>query len=312
MQRNAVRDWAGLVGSVFLGAVLLVAAWTKALDPAAFAEQIGAEGLDGLLPAEAVAWIALALEIGLGFALLLGIRRPAILVPAGLLVLFFLFLTGRAYLDDLRGIEREASACGCFGHLVERSPAEAFWGDLVLLVPPWLLAWWGRRRGGRQPLAAPLLAVLGMVAGLVFAWRAPDLPLDDLATRLSPGVAIADLCAGSGDERICLDGLAPELEAGAHLVVLLELAGEVDEASFDALQAWSLEGGEPPLWVLTDASPEQLHAFTFRWGPAFEIRLAPTALLRPLYRTLPRSFRVEEGLVVETWSGLPAPLGADA
>jgi uncharacterized membrane protein YphA (DoxX/SURF4 family) len=312
MTRESVRDWAGLVGSVFLGMVLLVAAWTKALDPAAFAEQIRGEGLDGLLSAEVVAWIALALEIGLGLALALGLRRPAVLVPAGLLILFFLFLTGRAYLFDLRGIERETAACGCFGNLVERSPAQAFWGDLVLLVPPWLLAWWGRRRGGRQPLAAPALAVLGTVAGLAFAWKAPDLPLDDLATRLSPGVSIASLCAGTGDERICLDGLAPELEEGEHLVVLLDLTAELDPATFDALQARALAGGSPSLWVLADASPEQLHAFTFRWGPAFHIRLAPTTLLRPLYRTLPRSFRVEEGLVVETWSGLPAPLGADA
>lgn len=310
MRRGSLRDWAGLVGSVLLGAVLLFAAWTKALDPSAFVEQVRAEGLDGVLGAEAVAWIALALEIGLGLALLLGIRRPAVLVPAGLLVLFFLLLTGRAYWYELRGIEREASACGCFGHLVERSPGEAFWGDLALLVPPWLVAWWGRRRGGRQPLAAPALAVLGTIGGLAFAWKAPDLPLDDLATRLSAGVSVSGLCAGSGGERICLDGLAPELEEGEHLVAILDLAGEIDEAVFDALQAWALEGREPGILVLSDVSPEQLHAFTFRWGPAFEIRLAPTPLLRPLYRTLPRSFRVVDGAVVETWSGLPAPLGA--
>lgn len=309
MRRGSMRDWAGLVGSVVLGAVLLFAAWTKALDPAAFVEQVRAEGLDGLLSAEVVAWIALALEIGLGLALLLGVRRPAVLVPAGLLVAFFLFLTGRAYWYELRGIEREASACGCFGHLVERTPGEAFWGDLALLVPPWLVAWWGRRRGGRQPLAAPALAVLGTIGGLVFAWRAPDLPLDDLATRLSAGVSVAGLCAGSGGERICLDGLVPELEEGEHLVAILDLAGDVDAAAFDALQAWALEGREPGLLVLSDVSPEQLHAFTFRWGPAFAIRLAPTPLLRPLYRTLPRSFRVVDGAVVETWSGLPAPLG---
>ncbi|MEZ5333323.1 MAG: hypothetical protein R2991_15060 [Thermoanaerobaculia bacterium] len=308
MGRDPVRRWVGIVGGVALGAVLLFAAWTKALDPGAFAEQIRAEGLDGVLSAPTVAWIALALEIGLGFALLFGVRRPAVLVPAALLIVFFLFLTGRAYWYDLRGIEREASACGCFGHLVERSPAEAFWGDLALLGVPWLLAWWGRSRERRRGLAAPVAAVLATVAGLVFAWKAPELPLDDLATRLSPGVTLSQLCAGSGAERICFDGLAPDLEEGEHLIVLLDLTDELDEAAFDALQSWSLEGREPAVTVLADASPEQLHAFTFRWGPAFEIVLAPGPLLRPLYRTLPRSFRVVDGTVVETWPGWPAPL----
>lgn len=308
MGRSSLRGWLGVLGGVVLGAVLLFAAWTKALDPGAFAEQIRAEGLDGLLSAGVVAWIALALEIGLGFALLFGIRRPAVLVPAGLLIVFFLFLTGRAYWFDLRGIEREASTCGCFGHLVERSPAEAFWGDLALLGIPWLLAWWGRRRERRRGLVAPVAAVLATLAGLVFAWKAPGLPLDDLATRLSPGVTLSELCAGSGDERICLDGLVPDLEEGEHLVVLLDLVGEMDEATFDALQTWSLEGREPDVWVLADASPEQLHGFTFRWGPAFEIVLSPGPLLRPLYRTLPRSFRVVDGTVVETWAGLPGSM----
>ncbi|MEE8524742.1 MAG: hypothetical protein V3T72_12480, partial [Thermoanaerobaculia bacterium] len=53
----------GNFGGVFLGAVLLIAAGAKTLDPAAFADQITAEGLDFLLPAGAVALFALALEV---------------------------------------------------------------------------------------------------------------------------------------------------------------------------------------------------------------------------------------------------------
>ena len=52
-------------------------------------------------------------------------------------------------------------------------------------------------------------------------WRElPELPFDDLATRLKPGVEVAELCAGSGAERVCLDTLVPELTEGAHRVVL--------------------------------------------------------------------------------------------
>jgi hypothetical protein len=46
-------------------------------------------------------------------------------------------------------------------------------------------------------------------------------------------------------------------------------------------------------------------AFFWQWGPRFEVVEAPEPLLRPLYRRLPRSFRVEDGQVVETFSGLP-------
>jgi hypothetical protein len=46
-------------------------------------------------------------------------------------------------------------------------------------------------------------------------------------------------------------------------------------------------------------------AFFWEWGPLFEVREAPEAVLQPLYRTQPRSFLVEDGVVVETWSAIP-------
>ena len=45
----------GALGGAVLGAVFLIAAWAKTLDPSAFADQITLEGLDFLLPAEIVA-----------------------------------------------------------------------------------------------------------------------------------------------------------------------------------------------------------------------------------------------------------------
>src|SRR6185503_18282754 len=104
--------------------------------------QIQTEGLAFLLSAQSVALLALALEVGLGLALLLGVRRLWVLVPAALLVAFFLFLTGRAYWRSAHGLEVDAG-CGCFGNLVERSPAEAFYQDLLMLVPALLLAFVG-------------------------------------------------------------------------------------------------------------------------------------------------------------------------
>jgi hypothetical protein len=72
-----------------------------------------------------------------------------------------------------------------------------------------------------------------------------------------------------------------------------------------ALNELAFAPGAPRVWMVTAATPEQHHAFYWRWGPAFEVREAPVPLLRPLYRRLPRSFGVEDGRVTRTHPGLP-------
>jgi hypothetical protein len=297
--------WVGTFAGAFLGCVLLVAVGAKALDPAAFAEQISLEGLDFVLPAQAVALIALALEAGLGLALLFGVRRNWVLISAAVLVAFFLTLTGRAWWLAANGRAAEAS-CGCFGNLVQRTPAEAFWQDLLMLVPPLFLAFLGRdRRGPAFPPVRTAVAALGSLAVVVFAWRAPELPLDDLATRLRPGVGVQEICAGGEAERICLGSLVPELREGRHLVVIAKLDDSQFTASVDAMNAYAADAKNPPLWLLAAATPEEERAFFWKWGPAFQIRQTPPEMLRPLYRRLPRSFTVQDGQVTETFAGMP-------
>ncbi len=310
------RFWLiGTVAGAFLGLVMLVAVWAKALDPLAFAEQIHTENLDFLLPAQAVALIALALEAALGFALLLGLRRTWVLVPATLLVAFFLFLTGRTYWLDSQGLlDKEAASCGCFGNLVQRTPAEAFWQDLLMLVPPLALAFVGRDRRGRlvPPMRTAVVAV-ATIGVTLFAWKAPGLPLDDLATRLKPDVKVADLCAGGGEQsaRVCLDTVAPDLAQGEHLVVLANLDDPAFTEAVDAMNEYTRRSGNPPLSVLSPSLPEQHRAFFWEWGPVFDVVEAPAPLLRPLYRRLPRAFVVRDGTVTQTFPGLP-PLSQNA
>ncbi|MEO6191924.1 MAG: MauE/DoxX family redox-associated membrane protein [Thermoanaerobaculia bacterium] len=298
--------WAGTFAGAFLGCVLLFAVWAKMIDPGAFATQIHTEGLDFLIPAQGVALIALALEGGLGLALLLGLRRKWVLIPATLLVAFFVFLTGRAWWLAAHGLRDAAESCGCFGNLVQRTPAQAFWQDFALLVPALLLTWVGRER--RPPLFPPVrtaVAVLGALVAVIFAWKAPGLPLDDLATRLRPGIQVGGVCAGEGAQRVCLDGLIPELRQGENLVVMAKLDDDGLTKSVDALNAYAGAAGHPALWLLTSSTAEQQRAFFWKWGPRFQIREAPPELLRPLYRRLPRSFTVRDGRVTHTFAGLP-------
>jgi uncharacterized membrane protein YphA (DoxX/SURF4 family) len=302
---SGVGRWVGRVGSFVLGAVLLVAAAAKALDPLGFAQQIQQQGLAFAISAPAMAIAAIALEVGLGLLLALGVRRWWVLVPAALLTAFFVFLTGRDAWRAAHGTLPADAACGCFGNLVERTPLEAFWQDVLLLVPALAAAFVARDRTGPLPWKRTAVAGLGALGAALFAVRAPVLPLDDLATRLRPGALAAALCAGVGDEKVCLDGIVPELAAGRHLVLLADLADESFGKSVNRLNEYAASPDRPSLWVLVAATPEEKNSFFWRYGPTFEIREAPPALLRPLYRRLPRGFLVQDGRVLQTWSGLP-------
>jgi uncharacterized membrane protein YphA (DoxX/SURF4 family) len=301
------RPWLGRAGAFVLGAVLLVATVAKAIDPQAFAEQMQVEGLTFGMPPLVAALLALAIEGALGLALVLGIRRWSVLGPAALLVAFFVFLNARSWWLAAHGAAPEG-ACGCFGNLVLRSPQAAFWQDLLLLVPPLLLAVVGREAGEPLPRRRMLAATAGVAALVLLAWRAPELPLDDVATRLRPGVELASLCA-AGESPVCLADVVPELQGGRWWVTLVDVDDD-PEQWVDALNAAGA-GAATPVVALTASSSDAVRAFTWQWGPSFTLREAPAPLLRPLHRRLPRSFLTDEGRVVATTPGLP-PVAAVA
>jgi hypothetical protein len=140
-----IRKVLSLVGALFLGGILVVATFGKVLDPILLVQEIRNEGLDIIFSANTVTLIALALEMGLGMALLLGMRSLWVLIPSSLLVAFFMFLTGKNYWLVVTGQRDESFDCGCFGVFMERSTTEAFWQDLFLLVPALLLAFLDRK-----------------------------------------------------------------------------------------------------------------------------------------------------------------------
>ena len=301
----AWRRVAAFAGGLVLGGVLLFAGWAKALDPDAFTQQIRDEGLEILLPAAAIALLALAIEFFLGSALMLGVRSRLILWPSTALVAFFIFLTGRTYWNSLHGIEPPSSSCGCFGRMVERTPGEAFWQDLLLLVPPLLLAWLAITPGkARGRMAVATLVTVFLTA---FAFKAPDLPLDNYVTALKPEVKTGDLCAGNAElgARTCLDGIVPELALGSHLLIVADVSADAFTSRVGELNDFHWLEGAPKLWVLSSATEDELFQLRFSRGPSFEIREAPAPLLSTFYRRLPRSFLVQDGEVVETFDGIP-------
>ncbi len=299
------RDHISRLGGAVLGAVFLVAAWAKVMDPRAFAEQIELEGLAVLgVPAIGLALFAITLEVFLGVGLLMGLRRLYFLLTTLALVVFFLFLAGRAYYLSSQGLLEDQGTCGCFGNLLQRTPAEAFWQDLLLLGLPLALVFLKvtASRVDRWRLgSAGILAVMGFTLAVI----APDLPLDNLATRLKPGVEMTEICLGEAEEKYCLGDFLYEGEEGELWVILLDLENPTTATWVAPANEWLWSEEAPLIVALTAAPTEVLETFRWSQGPAFEIREVPLPLLRGLYRTLPRSFRIREGVVTETYSGLP-------
>lgn len=286
----------GSTAGRLLGAVLVIAAWAKAVDPQAFAAEVAS-----LLPAAGVlalplAVAAIAFETGLGTALLLGWRQRAILLLASLT---FAVFTAIAIGHVLGG--DSTRNCGCFGQLLERTPAQALLENVAFLGIS-ALAWTGRAPGRipRWPWLPPLAAT----AAAAFAVAAPRLPLDDIATGLAPGIPVT---------RTRLDEIVPELATGRHLLVLLDRRSPEAPAQVATLnERLRLPGGTIRVWGIAADDPEVAAAFLWTAGPAFEIRSGPANLLRRLYRVLPRSALVENGRIVRTWTGLPSEQALDA
>ncbi len=238
--------WKSILGSLgarSLGVVLLVAAGAKVVEPGAFAEQIRLEQLDFLFSVRTVTLIALALEVGLGTVLLLGLRRLWVLFPTTLLVSFFLFLTGRNYWLVLNGLRDEDAACGCFGSLIERTPGEAFWQDLFLLLVPLSLAYIGRQVSHRGFPWRRLLAAGCLVIGVtVYVGGNSDLQFVEMA---------AEIADESGEERfvktddyvLVLEGSdVPEAEIyHSHSVTFLVLSPQLPAAVVLNLRTTSVE-----------------------------------------------------------------------
>ena len=205
------KKYAGTAGAVLLGVVFMVAAVSKAWNPddlGAFIDQIRLDELDFLFTATQVALIALALETGLGIALLLGVRHLLILLPATALAVFFILLSGRTYWLVSQGL-REPGSCGCFGSLIERTPAEAFWQNLLLGTPLILLCFWRRPKSGSVPRKRLVLALLAALGVSLWASRSPDIEYIQAAHRFG-SLAETSRFVPSSNYSLTIDGQPEE------------------------------------------------------------------------------------------------------
>ncbi|RMG46149.1 MAG: hypothetical protein D6718_06070 [Acidobacteria bacterium] len=289
--RLAARRTAGYAAAAVLGCVLLLSAWTKGADPEGFAAQIVREGLLPGSLAGFAAVLVVALEAGLGAALLAGRLVPPVLAAGTALMGAFWLLAGWQFFvppDD-------PSSCGCFGNLIQQTPGR-HWALNTAFLALAALSWLGCRRTARGALG---LTAGSFAVAAAFALAAPSLPIDSWpgVTRLREGADVAELG---------LTDVIPELAAGDSLVLLIDRADEETRRDIGRVnELLALKGGPVRVFGLAERDEELAAEFFWAAGPAFDVREAPYSLIKPLYRRLPRAFLVREGRIRRIWNGIP-------
>jgi hypothetical protein len=73
----------------------------------------------------------------------------------------------------------------------------------------------------------------------------------------------------------------------------------------DSLLRFADERPDTRFWILHPSEVLARQGATWLCLAGTEVVEVPAPVLRPLYRTLPRSFDLEDGRVTRTWEGLP-------
>lgn len=278
-----------IVGAV--GLMILAAGLLKATDMGLFIRQIKAYGLIShpvLLTTGA--WGMIVLECGLGAGLLL-FHRPGVTLPAaGILLVFFLVLSGWAWLT---GVTED---CGCYGVWIKRTPGESFIEDMILLAalsPAWV---WQRGVKIPQTRAKTWAVTLASLAGLVLP-VAFGIPI--------PGMVEAP--SGAGQQylgRLEINGLDKiDLNRGDYLVLLMDTGCEhCQEAVFD-INLLAERKDIPGLIALCTNDEENRVRFINEFQPGFPIgQISKDAFWRLLGEgDIPRIILLRNGRIQKAW-----------
>lgn len=121
------------IARVFVGALFIFSGLVKANDPVGLSYKMqefflvwGTTWMDSI--ALVLSVLMIAFEIIAGAALLLGWRIKSVSWLLLLLIVFFTFLTGYAYLSG------KFKNCGCFGDCLPITSRQSFFKDILLLV----------------------------------------------------------------------------------------------------------------------------------------------------------------------------------
>lgn len=181
-------------GPVALGAMFVVAGFSKLLDPWTFYSALPGYGISGPIRSLVAAFVPAA-EVVLGIALLLrwGVRQTSMV--AGAFMVVFMVSIGIGW--SMGTLEE----CGCFGALLERSPGEAMLIDAIFLALA-AAVWKGAADGasarlqGWQKALMGGMAVVGVGITLSLLQTGPSGARAAMAAEPSPEMRSVDLSNG--------------------------------------------------------------------------------------------------------------------
>ena len=169
---------------IVLGAVLMTAGVVKGLGIHSFINQINQYGLlpDDTRITGSLAWFMVIVEIAFGAALIVNWRATTVL--SGVMAMLLIFIGALAWAIIKGGVDD----CGCFGQAAVRSPTQALFEDVILLIGT--IAAWHLSRGRIQyphPVKGWVVAI-ACVFGLALPVTTGSLPWSRTIQALaSPG-----------------------------------------------------------------------------------------------------------------------------
>jgi thiol-disulfide isomerase/thioredoxin len=270
--------------ALFPAAVLIIAAFFKAGDPALFADQIGAHRVTPTAWSPWLAYLFVAAELGLAAALIAFVWPRVVFGLTIFLMLFFIGVTAWAWAHG------NAEGCGCFGRLVDRGPRAVIIEDAIIVVTS-VLGILLTRRARTRPWQWVLCgALLVPVLGLTAFGR--SLPIDGIVVGIRPGTNLANMA---------LDGPAPALEEGRVLLALVGPECAACDAGVPGLKEIADAEGRPQVLAVYAGKPGAAQAWRLTHLPNFPVAWASEKVLRQYHRRLPVTFLLDHGIVRRVW-----------
>lgn len=278
---------------IAVGLVFIIASMLKAFDPPGFAEQIASYKIIPAVIGSPLAWFFICIEFTLAIALILNLR-PKLFIPLMMLVL--VGFIGVTIYTMAQGIEAN---CGCFGNVVHRTSEQVILED-ALMFASLLFAYIVLKDIKQTSSLLKVASINGvslLMAAAVVGFSA-QLPVDSIVTELKEGRYF---------DSWPVEGLFLDLRKDQRVVFLFSTAAPDIEQQVQQMNAIAQTESVPSaVGLITDGS-QQLTTLVFQYGTAFPAGALEPRFAKSLYRKLPRTFILSDGVVKKVWNGIPSP-----
>jgi uncharacterized membrane protein YphA (DoxX/SURF4 family) len=290
MNRRGKIPLAYVLG-LLVAAILVIAAFFKAGDPAMFADEISSHKVTPASWSPVLAYVFVAIELALAVAFLAFVWPRFLFASTILLMLGFIFVTAWAWAHG------NAEGCACFGRLVDRGPLHVIIEDTLVVLASVAAIFLTRgfvTRAWRWALFAILMVPVVALTGF-----GASLPLDGVVIGIHRGSDLSDMV---------LEGTRAPVDEGKVLITIIGPNCPACAEGLASLREIAAERMVPRVLGAYAGSAAEAQGWRLKHLPNFLIAHAPAKVLRQYYRRLPVTFLLEDGTVQEVWwNRVPTP-----